>query len=326
MTRLWKIAAALLTLLLSAQPMKVGRSVSILTSNLIPYIGDTGTALVHSSVVESRWTPQSDRYEQGLISIRVISSLGHLKLKADENLQVAGRRTADRIVRNKDNRNLWNALAFQKGDQLLLALQRPVSGQNAWTAMAAWPVTGVDDPAIGGLKRSIEAQNAPESKRIEYLPALIGASDGISRNYVMMNLRKRTVATRQQAAAIISKAFLNASSESVRLLIAAEMCGRSYLVPEEGPEPGNAAIVAALLQALSTDPSAQSRANWASYLAASIGSKLDPDPAKEESLRSKYAERISDPPRGKAGLALRAAAAANPADERLEKLAKAWGY
>ena len=295
---------------------------SILTANLIPYIGDNNTALLLVRIANVQWTPTGDGFEDAQLNVRVIASIGGLKKKPDEVLLIGGRRVADPIVRAKGGQNLWNSLPLQIGDYLLFALQ---PGPNAWKALAAWPVSGVDDPAVGGLRRSIEAQGAPESKRAEYLPALLNASDGISRHYAMANLRKPAVVTRQQAAAMIAKAFLQASA-LVRPQFASEMCGRSYLVPEEGAEPGNVAIWSALLQALVTEAAPQARKVWVGYLAASIGAKLDKDPAKDAELRAQIVRAIADPPRAKAGAALRAEAGANPADARIEKLAKAWGY
>lgn len=302
-----------------------------LTANIAAFIGDPKVALVHVTVSSAQWTPAGPAaggvaYESGVITADVVEVFsGPGRPKRDDVMSIAGRRIANEQMRFRDGRDMWNSLEFENGLQMLFALQPPAGGSNHWTALAGWKLTGWNDPAVEGLRRCVEAARMPEAKRVEYLPALIGSPDGISRAYAVLNLRNPAVAPRPVNAQIIAKAFVGASA-TVRTQMVLEMCGRSYLMPELGPDAANVAVLGALLQALITDPDPQGRKMWAGHLAASIGAKLDADPAKDKELRARFAAAIKTPARERAAAALRAAADAAPADARLSKLAEAWGH
>ena len=304
------------------QPKERSRtSMSILTNKVENYVPDPSVAMVRAKVLGSRFKPDGKGSESGAITFKSIDLYRGAGPAPAALFEIEGTRMADANLRMMDARNQWNALPFAMNDELLLALH-PSSNPKLFVALAAVPsmVQGAD------LKEAMATESTPVVQRIHRLRIAVQSESHLLQNYGFAALRVPGVATREQAAAVLTQAFEAASTAGVRLGLFAEMESPPYADMSKGPDAANRAILSAWLKAILHEQDAERHASLLNHFAAQLGSPLAPDAGRDRDLRARFVAAIQDPPKAQVAAMLRTAAAANPSDDRLKRLAEAWAH
>jgi len=293
-----------------------------MTNELAPYIGEPHTILVEVKVLGSRTKPSSADMEVVTVSLKVVEALQGEGPKPGAIFEISGARYTNPVYRIRSRRDAWNNLKFNFGDSLIMAIQAAPGGR--WNAVAGAEIT----PANGlraGVHESLRIEAAPPDQRLALLPHAL-LSDGVLQQYALLTLDKPTVGNRERGAVALADAFVNAQSEIIRAPVLASMMGRRYFQDEHGPDTANKTIIAAVLKVLLSGIDGKPRERLLSALATTIGARLDPDDNKDRQLRAAFVAAIADPPKRAVAHMFTEAAAADPEDERLKRLADAWSH
>jgi hypothetical protein len=293
-------------------------NMSNLTNKIELYVPDPSVEMVHARVMGSRFKPNGDGTETGVVTFKVLDLYRGQAPQPAAIFEISGTRSADAVSRPMDGRNQWNALAFAMNDELLLALH-PTDNPRLYTALA------VAGSAVHGadLKEAVAIESTPVAHRLARLTFAVQSESHLLQNYAFAALRVPGVATREQGALALAHAFETTEIPTVRYGLFAEMETPPYADMQQGPDAANRAILAAWLKAILHEQNAERRTSFLNHFAARLGSKLSDDPSKDRDLRAKIAAAIQDPPKAEVAAMLQAAASANPGDVRFKRLAEA---
>jgi hypothetical protein len=294
---------------------------SNLTNKIETYVPDPSVVMVLAKVMGSRFKPNGDGTESGVVTFKVLDLYRGPAPQPGAIFEISGTRGADALSRPMDGRNQWNALAFAMNDELLLALH-PTDNPRLFTALA------VAGSAVHGadLKEALAIESTPVAHRLARLGFAVQSESHLLQNYAFAALRVPGVATREQGALALAHAFEATNVETVRYGLFAEMETPPYADMQQGPDAANRAILSGWLKAILHEQNAERRASFLNHFAARLGSKLSEDPSKDRDLRRKIAAAIQDPPKSEVAAMLDAAASANPSDVRFKRLAEAWAH
>ena len=296
----------------------------MLISNVQKFVGDHSADLAEVKVMGSRWKAVGDGSEQGIVTLRVSAVLRAVHAHVGDVIEISGSRTADELARFKDGHNQWNVLKFSLGEMLLVAVSyEPVTKH--WTALAVLDL-GRSPTAAAGVRECVAIEALPADQRLARIRGALKSENYWLRAYAIEELSVPLVASREQGAMALAEAFANSTDPSVRSALLSKMQGRSFFRDELGAEPANLAVLRALLGAYVQAADAHARQEFLDYLCVMIGAKLSPDLAKDRELRAKFAAGVGQPDKSQVLPLLQAAAAANPADARLKRLAEAWSH
>jgi hypothetical protein len=324
------LALAVFGLSASAHPKAPQKAGSIareklrttMTSRIETYVTDPQAILVRAKILGSRFKQNGDSTESGAVTFKCMELYRGPAPEAGSIFEIEGTRSDDPVRRPLDRLNQWNALPLSMGDELLLALY-PGRTPKIFAAVAA-----VGAKAQGGadLKEAVAIESTPIAERLERLRLAVGSESHLLQNYSYAALRVPGVATREQAALALGHAFDASHSENVRLALLAEMESLPYANMTLGPDAANCVILTSYLKAIRDERNSERATSLLNHFAALLGSKLSDDVTKDRDLRAKFVAAIHDPPKAQAAGILHSASAADPADQRLKRVAEAWAH
>src|SRR5262245_35071452 len=288
-----------------------------LLADLVPFISDPNAVLTLAKVVSAKWSLVRGN-QQGAVALEIVEVFRGPRI---ESIEVHGELLADEQARFKSSFNQWNVLRFEQGDLLLMALRQ---GSGSWQALAAHPVSSMQDTAIPALRRAIDIERLEPGARHPALEQALHSHQDMLRDYAVDAIDRRRITPRDTGAAMLAGAAV-APDPPVESKIAfvKALAARNYFQYELGPDPVNLLIVRTIAGLLAQADTKRGSL-WTQFLGGTVAIQFSKDAAKDAEIRRSLIRGVTDPPPERVIAALSQQVSAGSKDPRAAKLLQHW--
>lgn len=206
-------------------------------------------------------------------------------------------RMKDNIVRAKSSVNHWNALSLEDGDRLLIVC-KPTDDAH-WKALSGNQVASATDPTVLGLKECYRIQgfekNSSEHKSA--LRAGLVTDNALTRRYSLEAISKHEVVPRAEGCAMIVDVLKTEQPDRNLLLRFADaLSSIPFFDEDKKADDVNQAVVVGLATIIERLEEPRDRVTCVRYLASCVLVDFDPEPKKDNEMRSALLKAIDKAP------------------------------
>jgi hypothetical protein len=298
-----------------------------LSADLVPFISSTDVQMLLTRVDDVHLVEARDvdpPVERGRVTLEVLEGLSDSSVRAGARIVVPAQRIADPIVRVRNAFDQWNVLPLVRGDVLIVAV-RPMASAGLSDAVAARQIGSPSAPEVQQIRQAyaIERFAGPPETKQAMLEAAIMGGDELLTEYGLDALQRRAVLGREAGARVIAAAIGAASvTPDARLQLAEGLT--DLFDPERNADATNVLIVRTIAAALAAAPDSESRAAWASSLAAILLTEFTAKPEVDRQVRTTLIRKVDKPTAREMIAMLSAIAEQDPDDVQVRALLRAW--